>query len=98
MNTIKNRVPLLVFILTVFAAFAFNMPNNSPFQNEFGSPDGSEWYDVTSAQLGQDYLCVEDEEAQHCTYDQPSSTMSNPIGDIERRFVLLNEDLEPIEL
>mgnify|MGYP006206962457 FL=1 len=83
-------------MLAVVAAFAFTTPKNG-LMDEFGSEDGVSWYNVTNASPGIDYECNEVQLPIYCLYDGPS-TSANPIGDVEREFVLLNPELEPENL
>ncbi|SIT12088.1 hypothetical protein [Belliella pelovolcani] len=85
-----------VFVLAAAFAFAFTQPKNG-LMDEFGSEDGVTWYNVTNATPGIDYDCNEVQLPIYCLYDGPS-TSANPIGDIEREFVLLNPELEPVDL
>ncbi len=90
-------MPLLAFVLAAASALAFNVPGD--IQGEYGSENGTEWYDVSPATVleGVDYQCNEVQVESHCTYSQPSDT-STPIGENDReQFELLNEDLDPIE-
>ncbi|SIS86515.1 DUF6520 family protein [Belliella pelovolcani] len=97
MNNLKKRIPLLTFVLAAVFAFAFTQPKTSSM-DVFGTEDEITWYIIDEdATLGVDYRCDQSIEPIHCLYEAPDRTTGNPVGPIEREFVLLNPNLPTVD-
>lgn len=93
MNTLIKRLPLLAFVLAAVFAFAFTKPSTKTMV-EYGSLDGVTWYIIDeNATQGVDYECNQTIEPTHCLYEAPDRITGNPVGPVQREFVLLNPNL-----
>lgn len=93
MNTFIKRLPLLAFVLAAVFAFAFTKPSTKTMV-QFGTEDELTWYIIDeNASQGVDYECNLTSEPIHCLYEAPDRTTGNPVGPVQREFVLLNPNL-----